>query len=202
MVLGPWDRQLSDRVSGTEVRGLLHSSVTSGLSWRMATLGLSVLWQRGVVRSQLSLGAPGSQGQGRRVCGGIRQTDRHTDSPSLLPPPQHCPLKQGRGKREMRREESHLLSFTHSHGITVDVTPAHTGVHTNTLVLQQIGKGSQFTAGWGEMTRLHSTCQGLEYRASTHKRKEKPSCHNPGRASIQGADSGVKKNDAVTLLFA
>lgn len=42
---------------------LLHSSVTSGLSWRIASLGLSVLWQRGIFRSQLFLRVVGLRGR-------------------------------------------------------------------------------------------------------------------------------------------
>ncbi len=120
--------------------------------WAQLVNGLSVLWQRGVIGSQLYLGALGLRGAGVKGLQG-HQANRQTHRFSFIAA-SRLSLSSETGEREegMRWEESHLLSFIHCHGITVDVTPAHTGVYTNTLVLQKIGKGSQFTAGWGEMT--------------------------------------------------
>lgn len=132
VALGPWDWQLSDRLSGTEFRGLLRRSVTSRECWRMATLGLSVLWQRDVFRRHLSLGARSMGEQQWGFCGGIRQNGRQI----------HCCLlviavlwNTGEGRSD---EMGRMASF---------VIYLFSGDHSwrHTLVLQQIWKGSQFT---------------------------------------------------------
>lgn len=130
---------------------------------------------------------PGAQRD--RGGGSAGASGKPTDTQILL----HCclPLNtvQGKGKRGMRWEESHLLSFIHSQGIAVDVTPAHTLVYTHTRSsCSRLEKVLSLLQGEGSWRGLHSTCRGLEYRTVTHKGKEKPQCHNQGSASIQTAN--------------
>ena len=129
--------------------GLLHCSVTPGLCWRMATMACQCCDREASAGAISPLGA--RRKQGWRVCRGIREADRE-----IL---RHCNLCLSTGEERGWDRKNRI--FCHLSGL--EGSQVTSRLHT--LVLQQIGKGSQRCEG--SWRGLHSTCQRLEYRTST-----------------------------------
>lgn len=116
MALGPWDWQLSDRVSDAEVRGLLHSSDTS----------VSAVTERRLQEPKLPVG-PGLRGTGVEGLRG-RQANRQTHRFSFIAAsPSTLSRGKGRGGWDGKShifchlsilKGSQLTSHLHTHWFT------------------------------------------------------------------------------------